>query len=72
MIRHNRKSIQAYDNKFHIITTSQTSSLNIAIKNGKQRIIPMTNRRRLNILGRNHLEYSKSKSGKTNKIVTYT
>ena len=46
MIRHNRKSIQAYHNKFQIIMTSQTSSLNIAIKNGKQRIIPMTNRRR--------------------------
>ena len=46
LIRHNRKSIQAYDNKFHIIMMSQTSSLNIAIKNGKQLIIAVTNRRR--------------------------
>ena len=45
-IRHNRKSIQAYDNKFHIIMMSQTSSLNIAIKYGKQLIILVTNRRR--------------------------
>ena len=45
-VRHNRKSIRAYDNKFHVIMISQTSSLNTAIKNGKQLIIPVTNGRR--------------------------
>ena len=46
LIRRNRKSIQAYNYKFHVIVMSQTSSLNIAIKNGKQLIIPVANRRR--------------------------
>ena len=42
LIRHNRKNTQAYDNK---IMTSRTSNLNIAIENGKQLIILVTNRR---------------------------
>ena len=33
LIRHNRKNVRAYNN---IIMMSQTLSLNIAIKNGKQ------------------------------------
>ena len=37
-----KKSVRAYDN---IIMTSQTSSLNIAIKSRKQLINPVTNRR---------------------------
>ena len=37
LIRHNRKSIRAYDNNLrHNYDMSQTSSLNITIKNGKQ------------------------------------
>ena len=51
--------------------TSQTSSLNIAIKNGKQLIIPVTNRRQQNILQRNYLEYSKSKKRQNKETVTY-
>ena len=37
-----KKKERAYDN---IIMTSQTSSLNLTIKHGKQLIIPVTNRR---------------------------
>ena len=53
--------------------TSQTSSLNIAIKTCKQLIIPITNRKQLKILERNYPEYSTSKkNGKSSKSVTYT
>ena len=61
MIRHNRKNTRAYMTDFHIIMTSQTSSLNIAIKISIQLIIPVTNRRQQKILERNYPEYSKSK-----------
>ena len=33
MIRHNRKNVRAYD---YLIMMSQASSLNIAVKHGKQ------------------------------------
>ena len=35
LLRHNRKSIRAYDTNCNIIMTSQTTSLNTAIKSRK-------------------------------------
>ena len=42
LLRHNRKSIRAYDNKLQYIMISQTSSPNIAIKSCKQPSSPET------------------------------
>ena len=53
-----------------MIMTSQTSSLNIAIKTSKQLFIPVTNRRQEKILERNYPEYPEySKSKKAAKAV---
>ena len=52
--------------------TSQTSSQNIAIKSGKQLIIPVTNRKKQNTLERNHLEYFKSEKRENKETVTHT